>query len=226
MVCHEGAEILGRKRKWGSSARSKQVKAAVELPTEDLGPIERWRKKFGIQRIDAAGEIRTEVFQALEIQPRLLEGAGRKVAGQGGRDKYEHPLDLLAEVGALGDMTTEEGRILAKRRRRAAMLMRAAYEASGTAASTTVNWNTVGGGGRREQDDREAKSEMLYLKMQAACGRNWGLVRDVACGMHWPELNAVVLGKLVAGLDGLAMFLRDRVDEGDEPDGTDHHRSS
>lgn len=216
MAFHGEIEVLGRKRKWGSSARSKPTARAVELPTEDLGPMERWRKKFGIQRVNDAGEIRTEVVKALSIEPRLLEGAMRKVAGQGGRNKYEHPLDLLAEAGVLGDMATEEGRIRAKRRRKAAMLMRAAYEASGIASSTTVNWNTVGGGGRREQDDREERAEMLYLGMLRACGRNGEMVRDVACGFVWPELNRVVLGKLVAGLDGLAMFLRDRVDEGDD----------
>lgn len=217
---HEGTEILGRKRKWGSSVRTKTPKAAVVLPTEDLGPMERWRKKFGIQRINDAGEIRTEVYQALEIQPRLLEGTMRKVAGQGGRHKYEHPLDLLAEAGALGDMATEEGRVLAKRRRRAAMLMRAAYTESKIESSTTVNWGTVGGGGYRDeslrQTDKEAKAEMLYRAMLRACGRNCELVRDVACGRVWPELNAVVLGKLVAGLDALALFLRKQVDEGED----------
>lgn len=204
---------LGRKRKWGSSARSKTPKAVVVLPTEDLGPVDRWRHRVMVERADEAGVMRREVLHSLEIQPRLLEGTMRKVAGQGGRHRYEHPLDLLAEVGALGDMGTEEGRIMAKRRRRAAMLMRAAYEASGIASSTTVNWNTVGGGGRREQDDREERAEMLYHKMVKSCGRNGEAVRDVACGFVWPELNAVVLGKLVAGLDALALFLRDQVDE-------------
>jgi len=217
-------DVAKKRRVWGAKTRAKQRKAAEAPPIQDLGPPERWAKRFGTARIDEAGKIRHEVLRALEIEPRLLEGETRKAQGMGARNLAESPLDALYLRGLLGNLSDERTRASALRRRRAGHRLRATHHGAGIAQRTTVNLSAAGGGGGgRDQTDREAETEMAYRMayraMLKACGRTWSLVRDVCCDLQPPAENAVVLGQLVAGLDLLSVYLRLRDDDQDEEPG-------
>jgi hypothetical protein len=213
----ETREVAKAKRRRVSGRKTREKQRAAPIPLEDLGPIERWRHRFGVERLDEAGQVRREVVRALEVEPRLLEAGVRSRQGQGARHVAENPLDLLYRRGLLGDVRDPEGKALAERRRRAGHRLRAWHGRAGAGGRTTANLAAVGGGGgwrgADSQTDEEARAEKVYHRMLDAAGRSWGLLRDVCCDLRHPADNAVEIGRLVAGLDRLAAYLRLRDDD-------------
>lgn len=211
------------KRKWGSARKSARARGrgrAEPPPGEDHGTAERWRKAVGVERVDQAGRMFREAFRALELEPRLLEGAHRPRAGLGARNRLRTPLDALYLRGLLGDLGDPEGRVLARMRWRAGERLERAYAEAGIRERTSANLAAVGGGGGRrgveEQTDREAELEMVYRRMVRASAPHGGLLHRVCCGHEHPGEAPAEIQPLVAGLDLLAAHLRLRDDDDGE----------
>ena len=175
----------------------------------DVGTIERWGQKIGVERIDEANRIRRETFAMLAIRDRTVDGGGR-VVGEGAVDECEHlALDVLRKAGILDDPA--EPRRAKWRCDAGIELLRLCVDGKVMSRSTAA-WRAVGGGGGGgvTQDEAEgvsARCEMRYLRALDALGEYEDLIRTVCIDMVVPA--GTKRSKLLTGLDLLAEELHD-----------------
>lgn len=173
----------------------------------DIGTIERWAMKIGVERIDAANGMRRDVFSMLAIRSRELDVGGRVVA-EGAVDEHEHlALDPLRRAGILDD-PKEPMRAL-WRLEAGVELLRLWVEGR-VQSRSTAPWRAVGGGGgggitAEEADGKIARDEMRYLRALDAVGEHQDLIRAVCCDMAVPA--GAKRSTLLTALDLLAEYL-------------------
>lgn len=196
-----------KKRKIGTEKRKK--KADMPSTVEDVGPIERWRHRFGMASPSAVVSVaKADVVRSvavLEIRDRTVDGGGR-VTGTGAFHKYEQPLDYMFEQGWFGDRHTEEGERLARWRHLAGTAFRDQYESASIERRVTANLDNVGCGGiYHDESDDEAEARMEFNNTVRSLGSMAKLTMAVCCNRYFlPQGNAVMLKILIRALDHLS----------------------
>ena len=181
----------------------------MPVSVEDLGPIERWRHRFGMAAPAAvASEATASVVRSvavLEIRDRSVDAGGR-VTGTGAFHKYEQPLDYMHRDGWLGNLDTEEGERVARWRLLAGTAFRDQYESASIERRVTANLDNVGCGGvYHDESDDEADARMDFNNTVRSLGPMAKLTMAVCCNRYFlPQGNAVMLKMLIRALDHLA----------------------
>lgn len=197
---------MSKKQKKRAGSAKKRNKSDMPVSVEDLGPIERWRHRFGMVAPTAAANASAiRSVAVLEIRDRTVDGGGR-VTGTGAHNKIEQPLDYMHDQGWLGDTHTEEGERIARWRLLAGTKFRDLFEGASISRRTTVNYDTVGGGGiYHDESDEEADTRMEFNRTMRALGNNGNLAISVCCNRFFlPQGNAILLKRLIEALDLLA----------------------
>lgn len=223
---------MSKKLKKRTSSAKKRQKSDMPVSVEDLGPIERWRHKFGMsapkpeqiakwrENFSAASPTAEHHAAAvrqvsvLEIRDRTVDGGGR-VTGTGAHNRFEQPLDYMYEHGWLGDRSTEEGERIAHWRLQAGTRFRGVFEGASIQRRTTVNLDTVGGGGIYHEDsDEEDENRTEYRTIMRGLGQYGPIATAVCCLRNFlPQNNARLLDRLLRGLDFLTDHFNIRDDE-------------
>lgn len=178
--------VAGSKNKKAPSWATQHEALSVRA---DIGSIERWTKKIGVERIDAAKQIRREVFATLELQDRSIDAGGRVVA-QGAISPMEHQsLDPLRRAGILDD-PSEPSRALW--RAEAGVELLNLWMAGKVMGRCTAAWKAVGGGGgggvsEADCDSATARAEMKYFRaIEAVAPEDRAMVHAVCLEMTVP----------------------------------------
>lgn len=173
----------------------------------DVGTMERWAMKIGVERIDESNTVRREVFATLALQDREVDAGGR-VVSQGAIDNFEHlALDPLRKAGILDDPREPQR---ARWRHEAGLELLRLHMDGRLMARSTAAWRAVGGGngGRVSEadiDSKVARAEMRYLRAMDAVGDDSAMLYAVCLEMSVPA--GTKRSRLCNALDILAEYL-------------------
>lgn len=184
---------------------------AVISGRADIGSIEQWGRKIGVERIEEADTTRrkTVSFAMLAIRDRAIDAGGR-VTVAAAVDEMEHTvLDPVLRAGVLDDPANPER--AAKRHEAGLELLRLAI-AGRIPARSTASWSAAagsgGGGGVTEADatSKAALAEMRFYNARDAVGPDlWPKIRSICLDME--VLHGTKRSQMLAGLDVLAEYL-------------------
>lgn len=185
---------------------AQQYGAASRL--SDVGTIERWAMKIGVERIDEANNVRRETFAMLKMQAREVDAGGR-VISQGAKDEFEHQcLDALLRAGILDDPREPQR---ARWRLEAGVELLRLHVEGRVQSRCTAAWKAVGGGGgggvsEADCESKAARDEMRYYRAVECVGQDdKEMLRQVCISQVLPP--GVKRSKLCNALDLLSEHL-------------------
>lgn len=179
----------------------------VASARSDIGTMERWAMKIGVERINEANAVRRDVFSMLAIRSRDVDAGGR-VVSEGAVDEHEHlALDPLRRAGILDDPREPQR---ARWRHEAGIELLRLHIDGKLMARSTAAWRAVGGGGgggvsEADIDSKVARAEMRYLRAMDAVGEDAAMLYAVCLEMSVPA--GTKRSRLCNALDILAEYL-------------------